>query len=186
MGYRVQGAGSCGLSPEAAIYASQIINFISTTKPDSNLNFFQDHGFTKPQISNLIAKIPKLLLANKENILYPKLEFLKKIGFSDPQVLKYISSNPTFLTNSLKAQIIPSFDYLKTFLITDENVAVIIRKSTWILNSNHQKVIVPKLEVLRDIGVPESNISRLMIRYPRVLSKQSVYRDNLRSWRIGF
>ncbi|KAF6152305.1 hypothetical protein GIB67_005959 [Kingdonia uniflora] len=133
---------TCGLSPQAAISASKIINFKTTTKPDSkiinfktttkpdsNLQFFQDHGFTKPQISNLIAKFPKLLLANKENILYPKFEFLKKIGFSDPQVLKYISSNPAFLTSSLKAKIIPSFDYLKTFLITDENVTSTMKKS---------------------------------------------------------
>ncbi|KAF6152298.1 hypothetical protein GIB67_005952 [Kingdonia uniflora] len=164
---------NCGLSPQSAISASKKLNFKTTTKPDSNLQFFQDHGFTKSQISKLIACRPGLLLCNKDQILEPKLEFLKQIGFSIPQAAKYISSNPTFLTNSLKAQIIPSFDYLKTFLITDENVTSTMRKSTWILNTNHQKLIVPKVEVLRDIGVPESSIYKLMITYPCVLTRNN-------------
>ncbi|KAF6176808.1 hypothetical protein GIB67_020112, partial [Kingdonia uniflora] len=46
---------NCGLSPQAAITASKKLNFKTTAKPDSNLQFFQDHGFTKPQISKLIS-----------------------------------------------------------------------------------------------------------------------------------
>ncbi|KAF6152309.1 hypothetical protein GIB67_005963, partial [Kingdonia uniflora] len=46
---------NCGLSPQSAISASKKLNFKTTTKPDSNLQFFQDHGFTKSQISKLIA-----------------------------------------------------------------------------------------------------------------------------------
>ncbi|XP_058089389.1 uncharacterized protein LOC131236288 [Magnolia sinica] len=164
---------SCGLSLQSALSASLKIQLQSPENPDSDLSFFRNHGFTKTQIAHLIAKLPRILLANPDKTLKPKIQFFHGLNIPGPILTKIISSDPIILTRSLKNQIIPSVDFIKTYVHTNECVLYCMRRSTRILRCNLQKVMEPKIGILRKHGMPESKISRLIMIEPRVLLRDA-------------
>ncbi|XVF38681.1 hypothetical protein REPUB_Repub20aG0122900 [Reevesia pubescens] len=66
---------SCGLSPEYALSISKRVQFGTPEKPDSVISFLKKHGFSQPQIINLLERRPKLFSADVEKNLAPKFEF---------------------------------------------------------------------------------------------------------------
>ncbi|XP_077249369.1 uncharacterized protein LOC143888865 [Tasmannia lanceolata] len=105
---------SCGLSKAAALSAATKIRLKTTKKADSALIFFQNHGFTKSHIINLITKCPSLLLANPDKTLKPKFELFTSLGFSSIDLAELLILYPTLLKRSLNDRIIPSVNFLKS------------------------------------------------------------------------
>ncbi|XP_059651032.1 uncharacterized protein LOC132298649 [Cornus florida] len=159
---------SCGLSPETAISASKEVNFKTLDKPDSFLNFFKNHDFSKTKISALIRVRPKLLLSDPKKTLLPKFEFFYSIGISSTELAKVLSISPIVLTRSLENQIIPSFNLLKNLFQSDDKFVTAFKRFPDILGSDHSAF--PNIEILRQHGVPESNILYLLTYHPRSLA----------------
>ncbi|XP_077249363.1 uncharacterized protein LOC143888858 [Tasmannia lanceolata] len=160
---------SCGLSEAEGLSAATKIQFKTSKKPDSALAFFQNHGFTKSHIRDLISKNPSLLLANPDKTLKPKFEFFYSLGFICIDLAKIFISNPWLLSRSLNNQIIPSFNFLGSLLHTNENIIVAIRRSTHFLQYNVEKVMAPNFAVLQNHGVPNSMISKMILKHPRTM-----------------
>lgn len=182
---------SCGFSPEAAVKTAKSISLKPRNQPDSVLNFFKDHGLTKPQITNLIKDRPALLLSNPQRSFYPKIEFLRKGGLSEGVITKIISSGSGFLLASLETRIIPSFNLLKSLLPDNRDVALAITNSCGIeiLRKDPEKMVLPKIKILRDRGVPDSNISKLLVRGLGSLAKDNQCFDDMVNYvveEIGF
>lgn len=170
---------SCGLSPEAALLASQKVHLHSSKKPDSVLALLTEYGFSKPQISNVIRKRPLFLLANPNDTLLPKLQFLRSIGMSSSDLTRILTTDATILTRSLEKQIIPSYNFLKSVLLSDEKVIAALKRTSWIVLEDHSKKLVPKLSVLREMGVPESCIALLLAHFPETLILKNEHFTNI-------
>ncbi|KAM0981375.1 hypothetical protein ACFX13_014775 [Malus domestica] len=145
---------SCGFSAEKALTLSEKVSFETTERPYSVLGLLRDHGFANSEISKLVSKVPRLLLADPEKILLPKLEFLRSLGLSGASIALAICRNPIFLTTSLKNALVPGFNLFKKELLSDEKVMNLITRSWGVLSDRVQSNIAQNLSVLRALEVP--------------------------------
>ncbi|PQP97353.1 uncharacterized protein Pyn_09085 [Prunus yedoensis var. nudiflora] len=68
--------------PKTGSLCFQSVQFDNREGPESVLNVLRNHGFSDDHISQLVRKRPKLLSANAEKTVVPKLEFLSSVGLS--------------------------------------------------------------------------------------------------------
>ncbi|CAK7351297.1 unnamed protein product [Dovyalis caffra] len=153
----------CGFSQKSALEVSKHVDFESPDQPDSVLDVFKNHSFSKDHILKLVRRRPKVLLSKPDKTLLPKLEFFQSKGFSSPDVVDIISSNPWILERGLENQLVPAFGFFENFLQSDAMTIKAIKRSPYILHVNVE-TIARIVEVLRDNGVPEKNIA-LLVRY---------------------
>ncbi|XP_048432281.1 transcription termination factor MTERF9, chloroplastic-like [Pyrus x bretschneideri] len=163
---------SCGFSAEKALTLSKKVSFETTERPDSVLGLLRDHGFADSEISKLVSKVPRLLLADPEKILSPKLEFLRSLGLSGTSIALAICRNPIFLTASLKNALVPGFNLFKKELLSDEKVVNLITRSWGVLSDRVQSNIAQNLSVLRALEVPQPSISVLLSCHPGVVCQK--------------
>ncbi|KAF5175739.1 Mitochondrial transcription termination factor family protein [Thalictrum thalictroides] len=163
---------SCGLSPESALKVSKTIFLKSTTTPDLVLSLFKTYNISKTHISKLITRYPKVLFADPDKSIRPKLEFLKSVGVSESNLGKIVSSDSNFWGRSLENQIIPSVNYVKSLVSSDSNIGLILNRSRWVLHDAESKM-GPNIKILRDHGLKESSISKFIMMYPQKLYYQS-------------
>lgn len=157
---------SFGFTPEKAKSVSKFLKFEASDKPDSVLAFFKKHGFTQTQITNIIAKKPRLLLYNPNKSLLPKFEFFMSKGLSSRHVAKMVSGSPIILTKSLEKSIIPFFRFFSNLLQSEEKTVSAMRTYSGLLTLEKTQVMA-HIELLRAAGVPNSNIVFLLKRQPR-------------------
>lgn len=160
---------SCGLSLESAVEASKKVKIVSLERPESVLELFRTHGFTKKHIASLVSKHPPIILADAEKILKPKIEFLESLGITGPDLPRIVCSNKGVLLTSLKNGIIPAIDFLKGFVETNEKLINAIKQSSRVFRSNIQKQMEPNITTLRAYGVPETHIAKLIVLQPKSL-----------------
>ncbi|XP_024027052.1 uncharacterized protein LOC112093229 [Morus notabilis] len=120
-------------------------------------------------MSHLVRIRPKLLLADTEKTLLPKLEFLEAKGFSCLEIAKMLSIRPNVLGSSLDKQIKPAYDFLRNLLQSDKKVIAAAKRCPDILA--HKKL--PCLDILRGYGVSDANIATLVIYRPSFLMLSS-------------
>lgn len=175
---------SCGLSLEKALAAAKKLtpksnldaksnNIEAKRNPDAVLAFFASHGFTKDQISKLIAASPCLLLCSPSSNLKPKVEFYLGAGFSSSDLAKLFGSDTQLLLSSLKTRIIPSFNFLRTILHSDKDIITAVKYTPWLLHLDLQKNMVPNVDLLHSLGVPERRTSGLAKFHADVLLRKT-------------
>ncbi|XP_058209235.1 transcription termination factor MTERF8, chloroplastic-like [Rhododendron vialii] len=157
---------SCGFTLEKAIAASKYTNFKTSEKPDSVIAFLCYHGFTKTQASNLIKKLPLVLLSNPDKTLLPKLEFFNSKGFSSTDVVKILSRTPKLLLRSLDNQIIPTLEFFKNLFGSEERALSAIKRFSGPLLVDSR--MTPNVEILREVNVPDAKITYLLTYQPRI------------------
>ncbi|CAK7351295.1 unnamed protein product [Dovyalis caffra] len=166
----------CGFSLKSALEASKHVDFESPDKPDSVLEVFRNHNFSKDHILNLVRRHPAVLLSKPHKTLLPKLEFFQSKGFSSPDVIKIMSSNPWIFRYSLEKHLVPAFDFFENLLQSDAVAIKAIKRAPYILNHNVESM-ARIVDVLRDNGVPKKNIALL------VRSKPSIMISNLEDFK---
>ncbi|KAK4275602.1 hypothetical protein QN277_018652 [Acacia crassicarpa] len=159
---------SCGLSAKVAGEVSKRVELKDSDKLNSMLNLLRSYGFLDPQISKLVTCYPRVLLANPEHNLLPRLRFFQSIGFSASEMSELFSYNPKLLMLGLEKRIIPHYEALKSVLHDDWKVRKCLKCSTWSIGSYDVKNIIPNIKFLRDEGVPESLIFSLLSRRANV------------------
>ncbi|KAA0049464.1 hypothetical protein IC582_012805 [Cucumis melo] len=158
-------------SPKSASLASNVVQLKNNRK--TVIAFFENHGFSESQISDLVKKVPLILSANTET-LFPVLLFFKSKGLSSPEITKFVCSAPQVLKRSLNQEIIPVFDYIQAVLGTVEKTVATIKRFAGILGWNLRISVGPNIEILRQFGVPDSNISFYLQRQPKMFSISSI------------
>ncbi|KAG5533247.1 hypothetical protein RHGRI_027445 [Rhododendron griersonianum] len=164
---------SCGFTPEKALSLSAskyCVKFEATGKPDSVLACFKKHGFTKTQITRIIAKQTRVLLCNPDKSILPKLEFFMSKGLSSGDVAKMVSASPLLLARSLEKWIIPSFNFFSSLLRSEETTvsAMKLYSGLLLLKQTH---VTANIELLREAGVSNSNIMFLLKSQPIGLTR---------------
>ncbi|XP_059671019.1 uncharacterized protein LOC132316558 [Cornus florida] len=160
---------SCGLSLKTAISASKKVNIKSTERPDSVLHLLRSIGCTEKHISMLISTYPRLIFADPERTLRPKIDYFESFGMVGPDLPRILCSC-NMLDNSLENRIKPTFDFFKRYVRTNENLIYALKRTNRMRLCNVQKVMVPNIDTLLAHGVPESHIGRLIMLLPRALT----------------
>ncbi|GAV81478.1 mTERF domain-containing protein [Cephalotus follicularis] len=178
---------SCGFSLEAAKSLSNSVQFETPDNPDSVLNFLKHHGFTDTHIPRMVRKHPRLLLANAQKTILPKIEFFHSLGVSSTDIVRIFSTNPALLRRSLKRRIIPCYHYLNSILLVKEKVIKTFKRSQWNI-SDPLMDVAPNIALLKECGVPQSSISLMVSNFPRVVfCKPTVFTEFVREVKqMGF
>ncbi|XP_041000916.1 transcription termination factor MTERF6, chloroplastic/mitochondrial-like [Juglans microcarpa x Juglans regia] len=158
-----------GLSPEVAVSASRYVSFETPEKADSVINFFKSLAFSETQISNLVRRLPTVLLSDTNKTLFPKIEFFASKGISRLDLAKMLSGCPALLKRSLEKKIIPSFDFFKDLLQSEDKTVQAIKRFPGILVFDLETCVAPNINTLRENGVPECHILTLLKYQPRSL-----------------
>ncbi|XP_028751913.1 uncharacterized protein LOC114711661 [Neltuma alba] len=156
------------MSAEVAGKISKSVELKDPDKHDSVLRLLRSYGFSDTQISRTVKYYPRLLLANPEQNLLPKLRFIHSIGFSASELSDLFSFNPKLLIYSLEKRIIPHYEALKSVLDDDRKVRKCLKYSAWTMCSYDVKNIFPNLKVLRDEGMPQCSVVSLLCRRANV------------------
>ena len=157
---------SYGFSHKQALSASKYTNFKTPEKPNLVFAFFDSHGFSESQISEIVRSKPQILVSDPQKSLFPKLQFFYSKGASKPEVAKIVASCPTILTRSLKNQIIPYFNLLKEIFPSDEMAMRSIKCFPRAL-VDKPRCTESNINALQEIGVPKSNIAMLLTFQPK-------------------
>ncbi|XP_004305723.1 PREDICTED: uncharacterized protein LOC101300272 [Fragaria vesca subsp. vesca] len=152
---------SCGLSPELALslFKRHRVQFKSPEKPDSVVKLFKDYGFGDTHISEIVKRLPELLIVNAEKTLLPKLEFFDSVGIKGTALAQVLSGNPIVLKLSLENNIRPCYDIIKTLGIPDGKVPRFIMKSHRMFKVNVLSNAARNVSFLRSIKVLESTLN---------------------------
>ncbi|MQL93858.1 hypothetical protein Taro_026508 [Colocasia esculenta] len=159
---------SCGLTPAQALSAARTIHVDENArrKPESIIILLRSQGLSDAQISELVARSPRVLLWAQEK-LGPKLQFLTRSGFP----LEFIVRDPSVLLRSLDRHIRPRVQFLRRFLVTAEDVRTMGRRASWCLTYDLGSTMIPNVGLLLELGVATPAIARLMVSHPRALMK---------------
>ena len=163
-----------GFSPQAALSAFRYVHFETPEKADFVVNFFKNQGFSQTQISNLVRRLPSVLISDPEKTFLPKIEFFSSKGIPSPDLAKLFTGCPALLKTSLEKQIIPSFDFFKNLLQSEAKTIAAIKRFTGMLRWNIETCVAPNVNILRETGVSESNIITLLQYQPRALMVKPV------------
>lgn len=157
-----------GLSPQSALSVSKKLHFETSQQPDTVISFFNNHGFSRTQIRDIVQKWPASLLCNPEKTLLPKLQFFYSKRISGSQLLRILSSNPDAFRRSLDNCVIPNFNSFKEFTrCGDDQVFLAYKNYSDVLSRNFQAIVAPNIAILKEYGVPESNIMVELVVHPR-------------------
>ncbi|XP_011651042.1 transcription termination factor MTERF6, chloroplastic/mitochondrial-like isoform X2 [Cucumis sativus] len=158
-------------SPKSASLPSNVVQLKNNRK--AVIAFFENHGFSELQISDIVKKIPLILSANPET-LFPIFLFFKSKGLSSSAITKLVCSAPQVLKRSLNQEIIPVFDYIQAVLGTVEKTVTTIKRFPRILGWDLRISVDPNIELLKQFGVPDSNISTFLQRHPKLFSTSPI------------
>ncbi|XP_050365610.1 transcription termination factor MTERF5, chloroplastic-like [Argentina anserina] len=162
---------SCGLSQEAAIVAARKVNLHSLPKAETVLSLLREYKFSDTQISALVRKHPKLVIADAQNTLLPKFEFLTSIGISRLDLATVLTYNPRLLDRSLQDNIIPCYTFLKDLVLSDSKVVTIWKNNSWVFLENLSKHVIPNVAFVRELSMPQSCLAYLVTYKGRILLK---------------
>ncbi|KAK9912753.1 hypothetical protein M0R45_036598 [Rubus argutus] len=160
---------SCGLSSEGAISASKWFKLRSAEKADSVLALLRNHGFSDAQISKLVRSTPRVVNAEAEKTLLPKLEVFRSLGVVKEDVAKAMILAPNLFVASVGNRIIPTLNFLRRNLLSEKQVVSAFKRCPRFFHENLYKNVVPNIELLKELGMPQSCISLFLAHFPHPL-----------------
>ncbi|PKA50739.1 hypothetical protein AXF42_Ash017618 [Apostasia shenzhenica] len=162
---------SVGISPERAIKASGSLFYLqSPSKPDAVRQFFMDSGFSDIQIKNIISKSSRVLLADVDTILKPRMEALKEFDFSESDVIRLVSRKPTFLFCS-DAQL-KRINFWREILQSKDIVLNALLRGNRIIFTVPERNIMPKIQFLRSYGISQDQIAYMFRINPTFVTRK--------------
>ncbi|GAB2271201.1 hypothetical protein Dimus_006045 [Dionaea muscipula] len=152
------------------------------------LDYLKQSGFSEAQMEKIIKRVPKILVADLDRTIKPKVQLFIDLGFSPDDTAQILTADPTILTNRAADRISHSIAILKGVLGSDSGVARALKASTWFLKSDLEKNFVPNIELMISRGVGLSQILRGIYNYPRLLlnSLEAMREFVKRADEIGF
>ncbi|CAL9201218.1 uncharacterized protein LOC135651914 [Musa acuminata AAA Group] len=158
---------SCELSSkEAAKRAKDRICEKELSSSSPSIEFFKQSGWSDPLVMKLLQREPRLLRANVETILKPRMRYLQDMGFSDTEIVQLVSSCPCLL---YLRDIQPRIDFWRSLLGSNEMLIKACRRNMFLLASSLARKIEPNISLLRECGISEQHIAQMVVRLPSFL-----------------
>ncbi|THU52157.1 hypothetical protein C4D60_Mb10t01030 [Musa balbisiana] len=111
----------------------------------------------------LMQREPRLLHANVETILKPRMRSLQDMGFSDTEIVQLVSSCPNVLNlRDVQSRI----NFWRSFLGSNERLIKACRRNMILLASSLARKIEPNISLLRECGFNEQQIVQMMVAQP--------------------
>ncbi|XP_064941200.1 transcription termination factor MTERF5, chloroplastic-like [Musa acuminata AAA Group] len=155
---------SCELSSkEAAKRAKDRICEKELSSSSPSIEFFKQSGWSDALVMKLLQREPRLLLANVETALKPRMRSLQDMGFSDTEIIQLVSSCPTLLRLS---DIQPRINFWRSLLGSNERLIKASRRNMFLLTSSLAQKIEPNISLLRECGISEQCIMQMLVAVP--------------------
>ncbi|CAL9102665.1 unnamed protein product [Musa textilis] len=152
---------SCELSSkEAAKMAKDRICEKELPSSSPSIEFFKQNGWSDAQVMKLAKRAPKLLHANVETALKPRLRSLQDMGFSDTEIVQLVSSCPTLL---LFRDIKPRINFCRSLLGSNERLLKACKNNMFILGYSLSRTIEPCISLLREHGISDEHITHMVV-----------------------
>ncbi|CAL9060163.1 unnamed protein product, partial [Musa banksii] len=120
-------------------------------------------GWSDPLVMKLLQREPRLLRANVETILKPRIRSLQDMGFSDTEMVQLVSSCPGLL---YLRDIQPRIDFWRSLLGSNERLIKASRRNMFLLTSSVARKIEPNISLLRECGISEQCITQMVMAVP--------------------
>ncbi|PIN22418.1 hypothetical protein CDL12_04867 [Handroanthus impetiginosus] len=174
-------------SPQVASrVASVLARCRNPEKSESVLSFLKENGFSNTQLEQIAKSCPRLLVADIEKIIKPKIKIFQDLGLSAREIAKIISSNPAILTRSIRNGMMPSLTVLKGLMGSNWGVSKLLKISSWFMNVDLDKAMVPNVDFLKSCGIPLNQIIRhicyspwFILHNPEILRKSVEKADEM-------
>ncbi|CAL9102669.1 unnamed protein product [Musa textilis] len=152
---------SCELSSkEAAKMAKDRICEKKLPSSSPSIEFFKQSGWSDAQVMKLTKRSPRLLHANVDTALKPRMRSLQDMGFSDTEIVQLISSCPTLLRFR---DIKPKISYWRSLLGSNERLLKACKKNMFILNYSLSRTIEPIISLFRECGFSDERIAHMVV-----------------------
>ncbi|CAD5186902.1 uncharacterized protein LOC135581276 [Musa acuminata AAA Group] len=162
---------SCELSSkEAAKRAKDRICEKELTSSSPSIEFFKQSGWSDALVMKLLQREPRLLLANVETALKPRMRSLQDMGFSDTEIIQLVSSCPTLLRLS---DIQPRINFWRSLLGSNERLIKASRRNIFLLTSSLAQKIEPNISLLRECGISEQCITQMLVVVPSFFCRKN-------------
>ncbi|CAL9124113.1 unnamed protein product [Musa acuminata var. zebrina] len=161
---------SCELSSEKT---AKTAKYHTCHKKSSSLSieFFKQNGWSDVQVMKLTKKEPKLLCANVETTLKPRLRSLQDMGFSDTEIVQLLSTCPDVLLRNIQ----PKLNFLRSLLGSNERLLKACRRNRFLLTSSLAQKIEPNISLLRECGISDECIARMLVLNPGFVARKSKF-----------
>ncbi|CAL9201234.1 unnamed protein product, partial [Musa hybrid cultivar] len=155
---------SCELSSEKAAKTTKCCTCHTKSSSSSlSVEFFKQSGWSDAQVVKLMQRDPRVLRANVETILKPRMRSLQDMGFSDTEIVQLVSSCPCLLhLRDIQTRI----NFWRSLLGSNERLIKACRRSMFLLASSLSRKIEPSISLLRECGISEQRIAQMVVERP--------------------
>ncbi|CAA7022618.1 unnamed protein product [Microthlaspi erraticum] len=171
---------SLGLARKLAESISKKVSFEEKGNADSVLSLLRSHGFTDSQISTIITTYPRLLIADSEKSLAPKLQFLQSRGASSSELTEIVSKVPKILGIKKEKALSRYYDYVKEIVKADKSSKFETLCHSSLPQGRAQENIIRNVLVLRELGVPQKLLLPLLISKFQPVCGKEKFRESLK------
>ncbi|CAL9124053.1 unnamed protein product [Musa acuminata var. zebrina] len=155
---------SCELSSnEAGKMAEGRICEKKLPSSSPSIEFFKQSGWSDAQVMKLTKRSPKLLHANVETALKPRMRSLQDMGFSDTEIVRLVSLCPHAL---LLRDIKPRINFWRSLLGSNERLLKAFKRNKFILSYSLARTIEPNISLLREHGISDERIMHMVVTMP--------------------
>ncbi|GAB2224267.1 hypothetical protein Droror1_Dr00005019 [Drosera rotundifolia] len=131
------------------------------------LDFLKKSGFSDAQLEKMLKRMPKVLKADLDKTIKPKIQVFLDWGFSGADTGEVLSKDPYVLERG-PDKITASLVILKRVLGSDLIVMKAVKSCPWFLKHDLERNLVPNVELLASRGVSMLRIVRVICHHPRV------------------
>ncbi|THU52149.1 hypothetical protein C4D60_Mb10t00950 [Musa balbisiana] len=164
---------SCALSSkEAAKRANGRICEKKLSSSSPSIEFFKQSGWSDAQVMKLTQRKPKLIFANVETALKPRMRSFQDMGFSDTEIVQLVSSCPGLL---YLRDIQPRINFWRSLLGSNERLIKASRRNMFLLTSSLTQKIEPNISLLRECGISEQRITQMLVAIPSFFCRTNKY-----------
>ncbi|CAL9124101.1 unnamed protein product, partial [Musa acuminata var. zebrina] len=164
---------SCELSSEKSAKTAKCRTCHTKSSSSSlSVEFFKQSGWSDAQVMKLMQREPRLLRANVETILKPRMRSLQDMGFSDIEIVQLVSSCPNML---FLRDIQPKINFWKSLLGSNERLLKACRRNMFLLASSFARKIELNISLLRECGISEQRIAQMVVAQPRFFCRRNKF-----------
>ncbi|CAH8380611.1 unnamed protein product [Eruca vesicaria subsp. sativa] len=169
-----------GFTTKLAESISSKVSFNDKGSIDSVLNLFRSHGFTDSQISTVITYHPRLLTADAETCLGPKLKFLKSRGASTSELTEILSKVPRILRIKKDKTLSRYYDFVKVIVQADKSSNLEKLCPSSLPRGTRQENKIRNISVLRELGMPQKLLFSLLTSHVQVVCGKDKFEESLK------
>lgn len=163
---------------KALSVSSKFSHYKYLEKPEELVHFFRGLGFSDAHIRSVAHCVPRILFADIEKTLKPKVIFFQELGLSGPDLGSFLSKTPYILNCSLDGSLKPTIGAIRNVfasdgrnrsieMVNDDLFRTIVRCCRIV---PAKQSLVANILYLKSCGVVGSQLSSLLLRLPRIFT----------------